>query len=137
PHLCLVSHRAIWLVRLDSGAVVAKINGTELHPGPVGASVVTPYGESPHVLATDTGQPKELDGIWRIVDATAYRPNAVVVQRAEPGRADTGLLDIDRAAVPRLGQASRWSPYYSCLATDRAVAYGDGRVMSVWRRAED
>ncbi len=134
PDMCLVNNRAIWFVEPTNGVVTSRIDGTEVRPGPAGAAVVSPFGQNTSVVLTAAGIDTQLDGVWRMVDATAYGPDAVVVQVHDLGRADLGLLDVRRAQVLRLGQINQWSAYYACLAVDQTVACDDGNVVTVWRR---
>ncbi len=134
PGLCLVGRRAVWIVNPYTMLVTARVNGVEMRPGPPGEVLVAPFGRDTMVVSSDTGQVRAIDGgLWRNVDATAYRPDAVVVRLRPFGRADIGLLNVRRASVVQLGQTSQWSPYYDCLAVATTVACDDGSVLSVWR----
>jgi hypothetical protein len=135
PDLCLVSHRATWIVDPHTNVVTARILGTLVRPGPAGEAVVAPYNQNTSVVDTETGVDHPLEQVWRMVDATAYVPHAVVVQIYPLGRANLGLLDVANASVTTLGPTDQWSTYYSCLATDATVACDDGNVLTVWRRA--
>jgi hypothetical protein len=137
PDLCLVGHRATWFVDQRTGRVTTQIQGTEVRPGPAGQAVVAPYGQDTAVISTDTGLDRTVDGDWRLVDATAYEPLAVVAQIHALGRADLGLLDPVRDMVTVLGLTDQWSDYYTCLAVDATVACDDGTRLSVWRRGSD
>jgi hypothetical protein len=134
PDLCLVGHRATWFVNPHTGRVTAQVQGTEVRPGPAGQAVVAPYGQDTAVISTDTGLDRPVGGLWRLVDATAYEPLAVVAQIHPLGRADLGLLDPLRNTVTVLGRTDQWSDYYACLAVDTTLACDDGTRMSVWRR---
>jgi hypothetical protein len=136
PQLCLVSHRATWVLDPRTTLVYAEINGTEVRPGPPGSAVVAPYGENTSVVSTDTGADRPLSGQWRLVDVTAYEPTAVVVQIHPFGRVDVGLLDVARATVTQLGVANQWSTYYGCLASATTLACDDGNSLTVWRQAD-
>jgi hypothetical protein len=112
--------------------VTTRVNGTEVRPGPPGWALVEPFGQVAAVVVTDDGMTTPLDRAWRDVDATAYRPTAVVALPLAAGRADVGLLDVGSGRVTTLGQATGWSSFSRCLAVPGAVACHDGTTLSLW-----
>ncbi len=134
PQLCLVGRRAVFVVDPWTTEVTARVDGTELRPGPPGEVVVSPYGRDTMVISTRNGEIRSLHGDWRVVDATAHEPDAVVARVNAFGWADLGLLDVHRATVTTLGRTNQWSAYYDCLAVGQTLACDDGTTLSVWRR---
>ncbi len=132
PYLCLAGNGGVVVVDPADGAVLYRLTGADLRPGPDGRLLVSSYGRPLSIVDLITGRVWTLPN-WTVEDAGSAGSETIIAGSAD-GRPELALLDVTTASLVPFSPVDGWTPGSLCQITSTELACTDALTLTVWAR---